>query len=120
MGNPTAFKEIARDSAPYREITVRLQDYDELYTDRDEDRLHSQSARCMDCGIPFCQSNDGCPVSNLIPEWNDLVYEDRWEDALERLHHTNNFPEFTGRVCQRSWLLGPERAPERLPTLPES
>ena len=63
MGNPTAFKEIARDIAPYREIKVRLLDYGELYTDRNEDRLHSQAARCMDCGIPFCQSDDGCPVS---------------------------------------------------------
>jgi NAD(P)H-dependent glutamate synthase small subunit len=115
MGNPTAFKEIARDSAPYRETTARLKDYGELYTERDEDRLQSQASRCMDCGIPFCQSNDGCPVSNLIPEWNDLVYNDRWKDALDRLHHTNNFPEFTGRVCpapcEGSCVLGSVETP---------
>jgi glutamate synthase (NADPH/NADH) small chain len=115
MGNPTAFKDVARDPAPYRDIQVRLLDYGELYTERDEERLHSQASRCMDCGIPFCQSNDGCPVSNLIPEWNDLVYSDRWEDALDRLHHTNNFPEFTGRVCpapcEGSCVLGSVETP---------
>lgn len=115
MGNPTAFKEIARDAAKYREVEVRLLDYAELYTDIDLERLNSQSARCMDCGIPFCQSNDGCPVSNLIPEWNDLVYNDRWEEALDRLHHTNNFPEFTGRVCpapcEGSCVLGSVETP---------
>ncbi len=115
MGNPTAFIEIAREIAPYRDIDVRLLDYRELYTEVDNDRLHSQSARCMDCGIPFCQSNDGCPVSNLIPEWNELVYNDRWQDALDRLHHTNNFPEFTGRVCpapcEGSCVLGSVETP---------
>jgi glutamate synthase (NADPH/NADH) small chain len=115
MGNPTAFKEIARDAAKYREVEVRLLDYAELYTDVDNERLNSQAARCMDCGIPFCQSNDGCPVSNLIPEWNDLIYNDRWEEALDRLHHTNNFPEFTGRVCpapcEGSCVLGSVETP---------
>jgi NAD(P)H-dependent glutamate synthase small subunit len=115
MGNPTAFKEIPRDIAPYRDVDVRLLDYKELYTEVDGDRLHDQSSRCMDCGIPFCQSNDGCPVSNLIPEWNHLVYADRWEDALDRLHHTNNFPEFTGRVCpapcEGSCVLGSVETP---------
>ncbi|MCX2979771.1 glutamate synthase subunit beta [Halieaceae bacterium IMCC14734] len=115
MGNPTAFKEIARDAAKYRNVEVRLLDYAELYTDVDEEKLNSQAARCMDCGIPFCQSNDGCPVSNLIPEWNDLVYNDRWEEALDRLHHTNNFPEFTGRVCpapcEGSCVLGSVETP---------
>jgi NAD(P)H-dependent glutamate synthase small subunit len=99
MGNPTAFKEIARERAPYREVEIRLFDYDELYGEADVPRLRTQASRCMDCGIPFCQSGDGCPVSNLIPEWNDLIYEGRWKDALDRLHATNNFPEFTGRVC---------------------
>ncbi len=115
MGNLTAFKEIPRDPAPYREVKVRLLDYKELYTDIDGARLNAQSSRCMDCGIPFCQSNDGCPVSNLIPEWNDLVYNDRWEDALDSLHHTNNFPEFTGRVCpapcEGSCVLGSVETP---------
>ncbi len=99
MGDLSAFKDIPRDAAPYRDVGERLLDYRELYTEACEQRLHQQSARCMDCGIPFCQSDDGCPVSNLIPEWNDLVFNDRWEEALRRLHHTNNFPEFTGRVC---------------------
>ena len=99
MGKPTGFKEFARDPQPYRDVSERLLDYAELYVEVDTEKLHTQAARCMDCGIPFCQSGDGCPVSNLIPEWNDLIYEDRWRDALDRLHATNNFPEFTGRVC---------------------
>ncbi len=99
MGKPTGFKEFARDPQPYRDVGTRLLDYKELFTEVNEDKLRTQASRCMDCGIPFCQSGDGCPVSNLIPEWNDLIYEDRWEEALDRLHATNNFPEFTGRVC---------------------
>jgi NAD(P)H-dependent glutamate synthase small subunit len=99
MGKPTGFKEFARNPQSYRDIDVRLTDYAELYTEVNAPALRTQAARCMDCGIPFCQSGDGCPVSNLIPEWNDLIYEDRWQDALDRLHLTNNFPEFTGRVC---------------------
>ena len=77
----------------------RLRDFDEIYTPHDEGRLATQGARCMDCGVPFCQADDGCPIDNLIPEWNDLVYRGRWREALDRLHKTNNFPEFTGRVC---------------------
>src|SRR5690606_28848472 len=88
-----------REAASYRDVDARLLDYAELYTPVDTKRLHVQAARCMDCGIPFCQSGDGCPVSNLIPEFNDLIYNDRWREALDRLHATNNFPEFTGRVC---------------------
>jgi len=99
MGNPTAFKELARNPAPYRDVKERQLDYKELYTEVDETRLLPQASRCMDCGIPFCQSNDGCPVSNNCPEFNDLVYNERWKDALDNLHNTNNFPEFTGRVC---------------------
>ena len=99
MGKPTGFKEFAREQQAYRDVDARLLDYKELYTEVNEPALRVQAARCMDCGIPFCQSGDGCPVSNLIPEWNDLIYEDRWQDALDRLHLTNNFPEFTGRVC---------------------
>ncbi len=99
MGKPTGFIEIVRDTAPYRPSESRLRDFGEIYTDHDESRLQSQGARCMDCGVPFCQSDDGCPVHNLIPEWNDLVYRSQWRDALDRLHKTNNFPEFTGRVC---------------------
>ena len=99
MGKPTGFKEFAREAAPYRDAAVRILDYEEIFTERDEERLTRQGARCMDCGIPFCQSEDGCPVFNLIPEWNDLVYRGHWREALDRLHETNNFPEFTGRVC---------------------
>jgi NAD(P)H-dependent glutamate synthase small subunit len=99
MGKPTGFKEFPRDAAVYRDVEARSLDYAELYTPVNVEKLQVQSSRCMDCGIPFCQSGDGCPVTNLIPEWNDLIYRDRWRDALDRLHATNNFPEFTGRVC---------------------
>ncbi|MDA1372164.1 MAG: glutamate synthase subunit beta [Proteobacteria bacterium] len=99
MGKPTGFKEFNRQSEPYRDAMVRLLDFKEIYTDHKEELLATQGARCMDCGVPFCQSDEGCPVYNLIPEWNDLVYHKRWKEALDRLHKTNNFPEFTGRVC---------------------
>lgn len=99
MGKPTGFKEFKRKSEPYRDAMERLLDYKEIYTAHNEAHLATQGARCMDCGVPFCQSGEGCPVYNLIPEWNDLIYHGRWKDALERLHKTNNFPEFTGRVC---------------------
>ena len=99
MGKVTGFKEFDRKTEPYRDAEVRLKDYNEIYTSHNEEHLNTQGARCMDCGIPFCQSADGCPVDNLIPEWNDLVYNNRWQDASNRLHMTNNFPEFTGRVC---------------------
>lgn len=99
MGKPTGFKEFDRETEPYRDPAVRLVDFDELYTAHNEEHLQTQGARCMDCGVPFCQSGNGCPIHNLIPEWNDLVYNGRWKEALNRLHKTNNFPEFTGRVC---------------------
>ena len=99
MGKPTGFMEFPRNAAPYRPPADRLLDYNEIYTEHDVERLTTQGARCMDCGVPFCQSEDGCPIHNLIPEWNDLVYRDDWREALDRLHKTNNFPEFTGRVC---------------------
>ncbi len=99
MGKPTGFKEYQRETVPYRDPMLRLNDFYEIYTDPAEQHLRTQGARCMDCGVPFCQSETGCPVDNLIPEWNDLVYNGRWQDAVERLHKTNNFPEFTGRVC---------------------
>jgi NAD(P)H-dependent glutamate synthase small subunit len=99
MGKPTGFKEFTRKPVPYRDAAERIGDFDEIYTEPLETRLTEQAARCMDCGVPFCQSNDGCPIDNLIPEWNDLVYNGRWKDALDRLHKTNNFPEFTGRAC---------------------
>jgi NAD(P)H-dependent glutamate synthase small subunit len=99
MGKPTGFKEFPRKVVPYRDPLQRLGDFQEIHTDPPEEHLRTQGARCMDCGVPFCQSATGCPIDNLIPEWNDLVYQGRWQDALERLHKTNNFPEFTGRVC---------------------
>ena len=105
MGKPTGFKEYARQAAPYRNAVERIVDFKEIYSEHDEARLTTQASRCMDCGVPFCQSPDmvhgrsGCPIHNLIPEWNDLVYRGQWRDALDRLHKTNNFPEFTGRVC---------------------
>jgi len=100
MGKPTGFKEFKRETEKYREVSVRVKDYGEIFTGtHDIDHLKTQGARCMDCGVPFCQSENGCPVNNLIPEWNHLVYTDQWETALNRLHKTNNFPEFTGRVC---------------------
>jgi NAD(P)H-dependent glutamate synthase small subunit len=91
--------EFERQTVPYRAINERLQDYDEIHLPHETEKLQIQGARCMDCGIPFCQSGTGCPVMNLIPEWNDLVYNQQWLDAYDRLSKTNNFPEFTGRVC---------------------
>lgn len=99
MGKPTGFMEYKRETIPYRDPLLRIHDYDEFQVHVDEQFLKTQGARCMDCGVPFCQSATGCPVDNLIPEWNDLVYKGRWREALARLHKTNNFPEFTGRVC---------------------
>jgi NAD(P)H-dependent glutamate synthase small subunit len=100
MGKPTGFKEFERKTEAYREVTLRLNDYGEIFTgSHDVEHLQTQGARCMDCGVPFCMSGNGCPINNLIPEWNHLVYTNQWERALQRLHKTNNFPEFTGRVC---------------------
>ncbi len=99
MGKPTGFKEFSREVVPYRDPLARAGDFLEIYTEPAEEHLRTQGARCMDCGVPFCQSDTGCPIDNLIPEWNDLVYHGRWQEALDRLHKTNNFPEFTGRAC---------------------
>ena len=97
MGKPTGFMESGRETPTRRPVPVRLRDWNEVYEPFPEDRLRTQASRCMDCGIPFC--NDGCPLGNLIPDWNDLVYRDQWRSAIDRLHATNNFPEFTGRLC---------------------
>ena len=99
MGKVTGFKEFSREVEPYRPAKTRVLDFKEIYTDHDDKLLNTQAARCMNCGVPFCQSGEGCPVYNLIPEWNDLVYNEQWEDAFDRLFKTNNFPEVTGRVC---------------------
>ena len=97
MGKPTGFKEFARELPARRPVSLRVADYKDVYTAMPEDKLKTQGSRCMDCGIPFCHS--GCPLGNLIPDWNDRVYNDRWRDALEMLLKTNNFPEFTGLIC---------------------
>ena len=97
MGKPTGFMDFDRELPRRRPVPVRLRDWRELYETFDEESIRQQGARCMDCGIPFC--HEGCPLGNLIPEWNDLVYRGDWSDAIERLHATNNFPEFTGRLC---------------------
>jgi glutamate synthase (NADPH/NADH) small chain len=97
MGNPTGFIEIARVTPERRAVSERIQDWKEVYKDFPEDKLKDQASRCMDCGVPFC--HQGCPLGNIIPDWNDLVYRGRWQEAIARLHATNNFPEFTGRIC---------------------
>jgi glutamate synthase (NADPH/NADH) small chain len=97
MGKVTGFIEIHRKKQPTRPVEERIHDWSEVYLPWPTGELESQGARCMDCGIPFC--HQGCPLGNLIPDWNDLVYRDRWQSAIERLHATNNFPEFTGKLC---------------------
>ena len=97
MGKPTGFMELPRRAAGYRPIDQRRRDYQEVFTSLPVVELRDQGARCMDCGIPFC--HQGCPLGNLIPDWNDLVYRDQWREAIDRLHLTNNFPEFTGTLC---------------------
>ena len=97
MGDPKGFLKTARETPRRRPVDVRLTDWREVYEPFARERAERQAARCMDCGIPFC--HNGCPLGNLIPEWNDLVYRSDWEAAADRLHATNNFPEFTGRLC---------------------
>ncbi len=106
MGKPTGFMEYTRQLPADRSPVERIKDWGEFHEHMPEDELRSQGARCMDCGVPFCHTGElmagmaaGCPVNNLIPEWNDLVYRGHWREAIDRLHKTNNFPEFTGRVC---------------------
>ena len=97
MGKPNGFIELARKNPPRRSVANRVQDYEEFYGDWSEQEARDQGARCMNCSVPFC--HQGCPLGNLIPEWNDLVYRGQWKQALDVLHTTNNFPEFTGRIC---------------------
>ncbi|WP_017294774.1 glutamate synthase subunit beta [Geminocystis herdmanii] len=106
MGKPTGFLEFTRELPVDKEPLERIQNWDEFHLHLPEETLRNQGARCMDCGTPFCHTGElisgmasGCPVNNLIPEWNDLIYRGLWKEALDRLHKTNNFPEFTGRVC---------------------
>ena len=113
MGKDTGFMEYSRELAPRRPVAERVNDWFEIYQDFSEENLRTQGARCMDCGVPFCQT--GCPVNNLIPDWNDLVYHGRWQEAVRQLHATNNFPEFTGRICpapcEASCVLGINQPP---------
>ena len=97
MGDSNGFLKYERELPTRREVPVRLLDWHEVYNDFPIAKVREQASRCMDCGIPFC--NNGCPLGNLIPDWNDLVYRDHWREAIDRLHATNNFPEFTGRLC---------------------
>ena len=97
MGKVTGFMEYAREMPERRPVAERVNDWLEVYQPFPEEKVRTQGARCMDCGVPFCHT--GCPLNNVIPDWNDLVYRDRWQDAIRMLHSTNNFPEFTGRIC---------------------
>src|SRR3984885_74550 len=106
MGKLTGFMEYERQEPPGRDPKTRVHDWQEFHDHLPEKKLQEQGSRCMDCGVPFCHTGtllsgmaSGCPINNLIPEWNDLVYRGLWKEALARLHKTNNFPEFTGRVC---------------------
>jgi glutamate synthase (NADPH/NADH) small chain len=106
MGKPTGFMEFGRRAIENRPPLERIRDWREAHPPLDQATLTQQAARCMDCGVPFCHTGtlisgvaSGCPINNLIPEWNDLVYRGQWREASLRLHRTNNFPEFTGRVC---------------------
>ena len=115
MADPKGFMKYPREGPKRRPVELRVLDWKEFYEPMAEDALKAQGARCMDCGVPFCQSHSGCPVVNLIPEWNDLVHRGRWKDALKALHTTNNFPEFTGRLCpapcESACVLGINEAP---------
>jgi glutamate synthase (NADPH/NADH) small chain len=128
MGKPTGFIEYLREQPVDRSPRERVRDWDEFHHHMEEKRLRQQGARCMDCGVPFCQTGkmlnggaSGCPINNLIPEWNDLVYRGLWQEALARLHKTNNFPEFTGRVCpapcEGSCVLGISSPPVTIKTI---
>jgi len=113
VGDTTGFLKHGRELPRRRPVAVRITDWREVYEPSDDAVTRTQASRCMDCGIPFC--HNGCPLGNLIPEWNDLVYRDRWQDAIDRLHATNNFPEFTGRLCpapcEASCVLGISQDP---------
>src|SRR5213592_4966516 len=128
MGKPTGFIDYLREVPLDRAAMKRIQDWNEFHFHMEEAKLQEQAARCMDCGIPFCHTGSlisgmasGCPINNLIPEWNDLVYRGLWHEALDRLHKTNNFPEFTGRVCpapcEGSCVLGINAPPVTIKTI---
>lgn len=122
MGKVTGFQEYERELPSRRPVAERVNDWFEIYQDFPEEKLRTQGARCMDCGVPFC--NTGCPLNNLIPDWNDLVYNTRWKAALRQLHATNNFPEFTGRLCpapcEASCVLGITHPPVTIKSIEKS
>ena len=131
MGKPTGFMEYDRQDVTYRDPKERVGDWNEFLVHINEDNLKTQGARCMDCGVPFCHTGEvvarmatGCPVNNLIPEWNHLIYQGKWREALDRLHSTNNFPEFTGRVCpapcEGSCVLGINEPPVTIKNIERS
>ena len=99
MGKVTGFLEIDRQVAKYQPASDRIRHFREFNIPMSDAEVQKQAARCMDCGIPYCHGETGCPIHNQIPDWNDLVYNNNWEEAIRNLHSTNNFPEFTGRVC---------------------
>jgi glutamate synthase (NADPH) small chain len=119
VAKPTGFLEFPRETAPRRPVAARINDWFEIYQPMAEDKVRTQATRCMDCGVPFCHT--GCPLNNLIPDWNDLVHQDRWQDAIRQLHATNNFPEFTGRICpapcESACVLGINEPPVSIKTI---
>ena len=119
MGKHTGFIEYQREVPQRRDVAERVQDWFEIYKPFPAESVRTQGARCMDCGVPFCHT--GCPVNNIIPDWNDLVYRDRWRDAIRVLHSTNNFPEFTGRICpapcEAACVLGINEPPVAIKTI---
>lgn len=122
MGKVTGFLEYGRELPSRRPVTERVNDWFEIYQPFPKDKVQRQGARCMDCGVPFCHT--GCPVNNIIPDWNDMVYKDRWKDAIRTLHATNNFPEFTGRICpapcEASCVLGINEPPVTIKAIEKS
>lgn len=124
MGKVTGFLEIDRREAKYQPASDRIRHYREFTLPMDEKDVREQASRCMDCGVPYCHGPSGCPVHNQIPDWNDLVYNDDWQSALENLHSTNNFPEFTGRICpapcEEACTLNLENAPVAIKTVEQA
>src|SRR5919202_4261801 len=122
MGDIRGFIKLQREMPKRRPVPERIHDWKEFYLPFGEENLRAQASRCMDCGIPFCHS--GCPLGNLIPDWNDLTYRGRWKDALDALHATNNFPEFTGRLCpapcEGSCVLGINQDPVTIKVVEQS
>ena len=124
MGKVTGFLEIDRQVGKYQPASDRIRHFREFTIPMSDAEVQKQSARCMDCGIPYCHGPTGCPVHNQIPDWNDLVYNNNWEEAIRNLHSTNNFPEFTGRVCpapcEEACTLNLEDAPVAIKTVEQA